>query len=569
MLLRTYFFLFIFGCGNIITAQTLSLIFSDTIYMEPGSTRDLDITVKGFQQIGAFNFTLQFDTTILHINSVSSQNLSDIYTNISNDAVTAIWSSPTGEAITLTDGSSILRLGIQVSQSFPVIGKIKFVSQPIPTEFFSFDGTSTLSVNLLLGEAVFVIRKCTTKLDLGNDVYICPGDSLKIQPFCNNCSLLTWPDSSHYSFLQVNHSGLIVTTAEGPLQCYASDSLVVFTAPVPSFSFPKSIIKCGAENIEIMPVPTVTGQYIWSNGSANTAITTGPPGLYALTITNEFNCMATDSVVVIQNDAPIVSLQIQQPSCKSLLGSIEITNNQGANIPYLYSIDLGQNLSNTGQFNNLSPNKYVISAQDADDCLFLLDTVALQDVFIPQINIPETVISFSLGDTLILNAELQPGYPLQLVQSVEWSPTVLSNGSTVDLFHPNVQPDKSGFYSITLHTVDGCTVSDSVFLQRHEVGPLTIYIPTIISSKSSNGNDRFTIFSSDERIHQINRFAIFDRWGSLIFEQHGILPNDQNLGWDGTNAGKMTGIGVYVWVLEIGLVDGSKVIQNGTVTVIE
>lgn len=569
MMLRTYFFLIFWGCSNVITAQTLSLIFGDTIYMEPGSTKDLDITIKGFQQIGAFNFTLQFDTTVLHVISATPQNLTNVYPNVNSDIVTTIWSSPTGEAITLPDGSSILRLGVQVSQSFPAIGKIRFASQPIPTEFFSFDGISSQSVSLILGDAVIVVRKCSTTLDLGHDLYICLDDSLKIQPSCNNCTLLTWPDSSHNSFLVTKQPGLIITTAEGPLQCYASDSLVVSAAPVPSFSFPKTIIKCGTESIEIKPFPTISGQYIWSNGSTNTAVTTGQPGLYALTITNDYNCMATDSVIVIQNDSPTVSLQIQQPSCKSLLGSIEIANTQGANIPYLYSIDLGQSLSNTGQFNNLLPNEYIISAQDADDCLFLLDTVVLQEAFIPQINIPETVITFNPGDSILLNAELPPGYPPQLVQSVEWSPPVFSSGGPIDLFHPSVQPDKSGFYSITLRSVDGCTVSDSVFLQRFEAGPLTIYIPNIISPKSPNGNDRFTIFSSDERIRQINRFAVFDRWGSLIFEQHGIQPNNQDLGWDGTQAGQIASTGVYVWVLEIDLANGSTVIRNGTVTLIK
>lgn len=38
---------------------------------------------------------------------------------------------------------------------------------------------------------------------------------------------------------------------------------------------------------------------------------------------------------------------------------------------------------------------------------------------------------------------------------------------------------------------------------------------------------------SNEDVHMIDLFAIYDRWGELMFEQKNILPNDPQYGWDG------------------------------------
>lgn len=62
---------------------------------------------------------------------------------------------------------------------------------------------------------------------------------------------------------------------------------------------------------------------------------------------------------------------------------------------------------------------------------------------------------------------------------------------------------------------------------------------------------------------------VFDRWGSLVFNKEQYSPNDETVGWDGTFQGQALAQGVYVYWLEIELMDGRKVILKGDVVLMD
>ena len=64
-------------------------------------------------------------------------------------------------------------------------------------------------------------------------------------------------------------------------------------------------------------------------------------------------------------------------------------------------------------------------------------------------------------------------------------------------------------------------------------------------------------------VSKINHWAIFDRWGALVFEAKDFIPNSPTHAWNGLRNGEKPGSAVFVWMAEAELIDGRIVIFSG------
>jgi len=87
-----------------------------------------------------------------------------------------------------------------------------------------------------------------------------------------------------------------------------------------------------------------------------------------------------------------------------------------------------------------------------------------------------------------------------------------------------------------------------------------LVIPTAFSPNNDGVNDFF---------HTLNKgvvsfdLKLYNRWGQLLFS---TLNPDST--WDGTLNGVAQPIGVYIWVLQAKLDDGTVVDRKGSVTLV-
>jgi gliding motility-associated-like protein len=58
-------------------------------------------------------------------------------------------------------------------------------------------------------------------------------------------------------------------------------------------------------------------------------------------------------------------------------------------------------------------------------------------------------------------------------------------------------------------------------------------------------------------------FRIYNQWGQEVFESRDI-----NIGWDGTMGGQKQPVGVYIYVLQATMQDGTIVNKKGSVSLI-
>ncbi|MBK9108752.1 MAG: gliding motility-associated C-terminal domain-containing protein [Saprospiraceae bacterium] len=94
-----------------------------------------------------------------------------------------------------------------------------------------------------------------------------------------------------------------------------------------------------------------------------------------------------------------------------------------------------------------------------------------------------------------------------------------------------------------------------------------VYVPNVFSPNGDNINDRVGVFSNPD-VALIDVFAIYNRWGELMYERNHFPPNDQRIGWDGIFKGQPAIPAVYVFRVEWRDKFGGKHKAKGDITLI-
>ncbi|WP_158798321.1 putative Ig domain-containing protein [Pedobacter sp. L105] len=87
-----------------------------------------------------------------------------------------------------------------------------------------------------------------------------------------------------------------------------------------------------------------------------------------------------------------------------------------------------------------------------------------------------------------------------------------------------------------------------------------VFIPNTFTPNGDGNNDIFYVYGNSIASMKMR---IYDQWGHLIYQASQI----QN-GWDGTYRGTLQPNGVYVYVIDLIMTDGTKTLKKGTVTLL-
>ena len=301
-----------------------------------------------------------------------------------------------------------------------------------------------------------------------------------------------------------------------------------------------------------------TGAYQWSTGEVSSEIEVQAGGWYYLTLTDGNGCEATDSILLSEG-SPNLSYVITPTNCPGFPnGSIQIDSVWGGNPPYLYAINQSP-LQGQDSFTGLEAGSYTLTVEDVDGCLRSYD-VMLESA---------SNFTFSLGDDI----ELSLGDSIALTPltnatsgnlSIQWQPTDYLNCDSC--IAPITKPFRTITYQAFLTDDFGCTLSDDITIVVSQKEGL--FIPNAFSPNGDGRNDRLILFA-DASILTIDRFQIFDRWGSLVFERKDFLPNvDDGLNWGGMIKGQLAPIGAYTYAAVFRTVAGEEYVVSGIVNLL-
>ena len=297
--------------------------------------------------------------------------------------------------------------------------------------------------------------------------------------------------------------------------------------------------------------------YTWDIPGAPTGprVENLPAGSYQLTVTDANDCTVNATAIVSAYPDIVFDAAVDSVRCfGEMNGSITLTT---ADTTLLFSLNEA-NFSTRLNFPNLPAADYTIYSQDVYGCI---DTLPLSVGQPPQrlISLPADT-AIILGDSLQIEVQTSGFAPARYI----WNDTTYLSCS--DCPNPVASPLTSYLYRLTVADENGCQASDEFLLTVQRI--IQAYVPNIINLNSQqDANRRFTL-NFGPAVRKVNLLQIFDRWGNMVHEVHNALPEDTTNAWEGTHDGKLALPGVYVWILELELVDGTVEKMRGDVTVL-
>lgn len=133
--------------------------------------------------------------------------------------------------------------------------------------------------------------------------------------------------------------------------------------------------------------------------------------------------------------------------------------------------------------------------------------------------------------------------------------------------HSTISISEAGFYNVQIDNQCGTfNHSFDVMTQQCDCQVIT---PNIISPNDDGVNDEMLFYMDCLYQFNINTIRIYDRWGSLVFQEKQV--NDNKIVWNGKINGIELSTGVYCWVINYSYIDNGRQIskiKSGNVTII-
>lgn len=345
-----------------------------------------------------------------------------------------------------------------------------------------------------------------------------------------------------FNNLVLSEAGIYLDTLQTNDGCDSILALNLVILSNPQIDFSTSGSLCNEESVIINPGNFAS--YNWSTGSSNSEIEINAPGVFTVNVTDEFGCQATDSIHIVEENIEVIFQTIPVNCFGNADGQILIDTVLDGNPPYVFKLN-NQPFQSSLIFGGLSGGTYQLTIEDVKGCS-RVEFVIIDEPTAIQLDL-ENNINIRLGDTL----SLEP-FSNTIPSTIQWSPSDELSCDTC--LNTLAWPSESTQYVLTIGNDNGCKVSEEVFINIDK--SINIYTPNAFSPNGDGINDYFAIYS-DQIISNISSLKIFDRWGSLLFEQTDLLPNQELSGWDGKVNNQSMPVGVYVYVAELTLVDGT------------
>jgi gliding motility-associated-like protein len=354
-----------------------------------------------------------------------------------------------------------------------------------------------------------------------NNPSVCIGKIIKIQAPVNSNYTYQWLFENNpmigftKPYIEASNLGKYqIHITENTNNCTIKDSVILTGNPLPQITLnPQSVAVCENKNVEIKSTisnnQNNTYRYIWYINNTFIANETSPnisnnsKGKYKITVKDQKNCEASDSVQISNLNLPLVTFVKPDVVCgihkQNILlkglpanGTFEGTGVKGNTF--------NPSISKAGSFNI---NYYFT---DSYGCT----GKASQNILVENIKIdmPEKITVYEKEPKKIVNKVNQSNL------SFEWSPTENLNDNRLQ--HPTAQIiDKNQTFSLKATSIHGCYAEDTV----HLILDKRIRIPTIFTPNNDNINDELDIYGYD--FFPDFQIDIFNRWGELVFSSKG------------------------------------------------
>ncbi|GIV28000.1 MAG: hypothetical protein KatS3mg027_1814 [Bacteroidia bacterium] len=388
----------------------------------------------------------------------------------------------------------------------------------------------------------------------------------------------------------------------------ATGTLTVNPAPIPVITGDSVICQGQSANL-------TTGNfnsYNWSSGATNQSTTVSPSATttYYVIVTDANNCTGIDSIDVVVNPLPIITINGNTTICEgqsttltatgggsylwnngNTASSITVSPSTPATYTVVVTTNAGcvdsssvnisvlqqPNAQITGNTNMCSGKEYILTASGGGTYLWSTGdststinvSTTIDTTFIVMVSNGACNAYDTINVNVLSNPSANAGSDVTINQIQ--TATLTATGGGTYLWTPsagldcdtcatvNAKPTETTNYCVTVTNTDGCVDTACVTVTVDFICG-EIFVPTIFSPNDDGKNDTYCVLGNC--IKEID-FKIYSRWGEIVFS-----TNDPKICWDGTYKGKLMNTGSFVYVLEATLTDGTLIQEKGNFTLV-
>ncbi|MFZ4797411.1 MAG: gliding motility-associated C-terminal domain-containing protein [Bacteroidia bacterium] len=163
-------------------------------------------------------------------------------------------------------------------------------------------------------DSIILTQKTLPIIDLGTNKNICINDTISLNAQNTGAEYL-WEDLSTNQIHKVKAPGLFYLNVKNNLGCFAIDSIQLDTFPAFKTNLGNDTFVCQGGEIKLV-AENGFKSYLWQNSINNQSFTTTQPGQYFVTVKNDNDCSATDTILLYQKPKPIIKLPLTFKVCE-------------------------------------------------------------------------------------------------------------------------------------------------------------------------------------------------------------------------------------------------------------
>ena len=502
----------------------------DTLYGCQGQPLTIDVTSSGISyqwNNGSKSGIIKVEDSGLYtvkVTNVVGCSQSDTTLVIFKTRAKSNWPSP----LTACNGQTIIADGHNLPQPiYWSTGSKELMLQIAKAGLYSVSYVDKNGCQII--DSVRAIFYSNPSITLPDTFRICSGQTQTID-VRNFGKTYSWSTGSKEGIVTLKDEQLYRVTVTNDFGCQAKDSLRLLLWPSPIVKLTKSDTICPKESLGI-DARSYGIKYKWNTGETTGLIAASTPGLYQVTVTNQYGCTGQGSTLVNALNYPKATVDQTNPFI-CLSDSLVLTGT-GAS-PWRW---LDPNKSSK----LLTANRVRVKPTNTTKYGYVVQNRCGFDTAYSTVNVRK--VKGSAGrDTAIL-----AGHKIQLKatggKSYQWiSPKFpLSNEK---IANPEVSPSDSTFFIVVIQDENNCRLRDTVNIGVYSditelIKPINLFTP------NGDGKNDVLKFNSLD-LFKSNKITVFNRWGVIVYQKSGY-QND----WGGTYDGSLLPAGIYFYVLEV------------------
>lgn len=360
----------------------------------------------------------------------------------------------------------------------------------------------------------------------------------------SNAADYTWTlngntiDGQNSNEMTITESGEYHVVVKNETGCETSFDFTVFDRPSPSVDLGADFDLCPGESKIINAGDQF--EYLWSNGSSEASyeVIAGQPDrqlieTYSVTVTNEFGCSVSDELMVTLH--PVVKAVITSDS-KGVCNGQPVTLTASGGVFYEWTDETGTLSVLNGSVTVAQPKEntiYTVTVID-DICDDNTDTASIEVEIFEPVNVSAGLDTcVVIGRSIRLNASGGVAY--------QWNHQELIDGRS-DIANPEVRPTIETTFTVMITDKNGCIYEDQVTVCVKE----DVFKLISIITPNGDGKNDFLFFPGIDDDPN-NSLKIYNRWGTLIFEQDGYQIQGRK--FDGIRNGERLPADTYYYIL--------------------